>query len=96
MANKEIYFIGEAPNGKKGSTFGVETIKREENNVEYESIKVFLTIKHAQKFNKNNSPIAKSYLYDLASFYQGMFQIIIEPYCNYWVELKPEDIIKKC
>ncbi len=96
MANKEIYFIGEMPTLKKGSTFGIETIKRKENNIEYESIKVFLIGEHAQKYNKNNKTITKSSLYDLAWFYQGMFQIIIEPHCNYWVELKTEDIIKKC
>ncbi|PRR81879.1 hypothetical protein [Clostridium vincentii] len=96
MANKEIYFIGKMITFQKGDSFGVETIKRKENDIEYESIKVFLTGEHAQKFNGNNRDITKCRLYDLAWFYQGIFQIIIEPHCNYWVELKPEDIIKKC
>lgn len=95
MSEKEIYFIGEMPTLQKGSTFGVETIKRSKNNIEYESIKVFLTGGHAQKYNGNNRPITKYRLYDLAWMYRGMYQIIIEPHCNYWVELKTEDIIKK-
>ena len=33
VANKEIYFIGEMPISQKGSTFGVETLKRKENNI---------------------------------------------------------------
>lgn len=95
VANKEIYFIGEMPISQKGSTFGVETLKRKENNIEYESIEVFLTGEHVQKYNKNNKTITRCRLYDLAWMYKGMFQIIIEPHCNYWVELNPEDIIKK-
>jgi hypothetical protein len=93
LKNKEVYFIGEFPSLEK-SSFGFETMKRMENGREYESIKVFLTKEHADKYNPRNQPITKCQFYDLAFFFNEKYALIVEPHCNYWVEFTQKEILK--
>jgi len=93
MTDKQIFFLGNMPTLIKDTKFGIETIKRNKNGEEYESIKIFLTGEQAQKYNANKLPVSKCRLSDLARAYKGMFKFIIEPYCNYWVEFIAEEIL---
>jgi exo-beta-1,3-glucanase (GH17 family) len=93
MTNIQIFFLGNMPTLKKDTKFGIETFKRNKNGEEYESIKIFLTEEQAQKYNANKLPVSKCRLSDLARFYKGMFNFIIEPHCNYWVEFTTEEIL---
>ncbi|GKX65936.1 hypothetical protein [Inconstantimicrobium mannanitabidum] len=93
MANKQIFFLGNMPTFKKDSEFGIQTLKRSKDGKEYESISVFLTEEQAEKYNATKSPVSKCRLSDLARLYKGMFNFIIEPHCNYWVEFTAEEIL---
>lgn len=93
MTNKQIFFLGNMPTLKKDTKFGIETLKRNKNGKEYESINIFLTEEQAQKYNTNKLHVSKCRLSDLARFYKGMFNFIIEPHCNYWVEFTAEEIL---
>lgn len=95
MTNKQIFFLGNMPTLKEGTKFGIETVKRNKDGKEYESITIFLTEEQAQKYNANNLPVSTCSLSDLARFYKGLFNFIIEPHCNYWVEFTAAEILHK-
>ncbi|MET3558412.1 hypothetical protein ABID29_001537 [Streptococcus rupicaprae] len=83
LRHKTVFYLGEPFLGRKGSTFGFETILREEGR---ESVKLFLTAQSASRYNAHNHPITPVELESIKQFVSGQFQVILEPHRNYWVE----------
>lgn len=99
LINRPVYIIGNMPELdskgtlKKGTTFGVETIKRtKKDGSVHEAIKVFLTEESAMKCNSNGNTISKYVLSEIVNFWKGTFNIVIEPYKSYSIEFDPMNI----
>lgn len=93
MKEKTVYVFGELPSGnmKKGMKIIIPVIKRESERGQYESVKCFLTLASAEKFNSTKENISAVKVMDLVKFYENVFGVIIEPYRNYWVEFNADN-----
>lgn len=88
MKNKVVYILGTLPtiSMKAEGKFGFDIIKRKaENGEEYESVKCFLTMESANKYNGAKSEITPVAVNQIKHFFDS---IIIEPHRNYWVEFR--------
>jgi hypothetical protein len=102
MWTKYVYIIGQLPDPrikpKEGEkqVFELMTIKRKNDGTpasaddfDYESLKVFLTLDSAMRFNPDKKPVNKYKLSLLSQFVKGKIRVIIEPHRNYWLEYDP-------
>lgn len=99
---KNVFIIGQLPDfrtkPKEGEqpVFELMTMKRRNDGAQataeeydYESLKVFLTMDSAMRFNPDKKPINKYKLSLLTQLIRGKLQIIIEPHRSYWLEYNP-------
>jgi len=88
MKDKVIYILGTLPTTsmKAEGKFGFDVIKRKaEKGEEYESVKCFLTMESANKYNGSKSEITPVAVSQIKHFFGS---IIIEPHRNYWIEFR--------
>ncbi|MFL0252898.1 hypothetical protein ACJDT4_21045 [Clostridium neuense] len=88
MKDKVVYILGTLPtiSMKSEGKFGFDIIKRKaEDGEEYESVKCFLTMESANKYNGGKSEITPVAVNQIKHFFGS---IIIEPHRNYWVEFR--------
>ena len=99
---KNVYIIGQLPDfrvkPKEGEkpVFELMTMRRKKDggkatadDYDYESLKVFLTMDSAMRFNPDKKPVNKYKLAMLSQLVRGKLQIIIEPHRNYYLEYDP-------
>lgn len=91
LEKKEVYYLGE-PFTLDCKSFGVEVIARQQDDREYQSMKLFLTQESANQYNKDDRTISKDTLGNLYAMWKGTYGLIIEPHKNYWVEFGVQDI----
>ena len=99
---KNVYIIGQLPDfrvkpreGEK-PVFELMTMKRRKDGgqvtaeaYDHESLKVFLTMDSAMRFNPDRKPVNKYKLAMLSQLIRGKLQVIIEPHRSYWLEYDP-------
>lgn len=93
MKGKTVYVFGNLPNinMKKGMEIKIPVIKRESERGQYESVKCFLTLESAEKFNDTKEKVSAVNVQDLVKFYNNVFGVIIEPHRNYWIEFNADN-----
>jgi hypothetical protein len=100
---KYVYVVGQLPNPRVkdngNQVYELMTIKRNNDNTpasadkyDYESLKVFLTMDSAMRFNPDKKPINKYRLSMLSQVVKGKLRVIIEPHRNYWLEFDPANL----
>lgn len=92
MAKKEVYFLGTLPSDESPD-FEAMTMKRVTPQSVYESVKIFLTEEHAKRYNEKKMSVSKCKLSEIATFFKGRANYLIEPHCNYCNEYSYKDIL---